>query len=37
MILPAFGEFTGKYFLKPNVEDIVYAIAGNEVIQISRE
>jgi DNA ligase-associated metallophosphoesterase len=37
MILPAFGEFTGKYFLKPNVEDIVYAIAGNEVIQISKE
>jgi DNA ligase-associated metallophosphoesterase len=37
MILPAFGEFTGKYFLKPNVEDIVYAIARNEVIQISKE
>ncbi|AWK06159.1 ligase-associated DNA damage response endonuclease PdeM [Flavobacterium crocinum] len=37
IILPAFGEFTGKYFLKPNSEDTVYAIAGNEVIQINKK
>ncbi|GAA3739185.1 ligase-associated DNA damage response endonuclease PdeM [Flavobacterium ginsengisoli] len=37
MILPAFGEFTGKYFLKPNSEDTVYAIAGNDVVQIKKE
>ncbi|MBE8728318.1 ligase-associated DNA damage response endonuclease PdeM [Flavobacterium hungaricum] len=35
LILPAFGEFTGKYILKPNQDDIVYAIAGNEVILIN--
>lgn len=34
MIFPAFGEFTGKYIVKPNVEDLIYAIAGNEVILI---
>ncbi|WP_281632752.1 ligase-associated DNA damage response endonuclease PdeM [Flavobacterium luteolum] len=37
IILPAFGEFTGKYFLKPSFEDTIYAIAGNEVIQINKE
>ncbi|MBW1654327.1 ligase-associated DNA damage response endonuclease PdeM [Flavobacterium quisquiliarum] len=37
IILPAFGEFTGKYFLKPSSEDTVYAIAGNDVIQINKE
>ncbi|MEN2489530.1 ligase-associated DNA damage response endonuclease PdeM [Flavobacterium sp. B11] len=37
IILPAFGEFTGKYFLKPNFDDTIYAIAGNEVIQINKE
>ena len=37
IILPAFGEFTGKYFLKPNSEDTIYAIAGNEVIQINKD
>lgn len=37
IILPAFGEFTGKYFLKPSLEDTVYAIAGNDVIQINKE
>ncbi|WET04193.1 ligase-associated DNA damage response endonuclease PdeM [Flavobacterium sp. YJ01] len=36
IILPAFGEFTGKYFLKPNPEDTIYAIAGNEVIEINK-
>lgn len=37
IILPAFGEFTGKFFLKPSLEDTVYAIAGNDVIQINKE
>ncbi|MDI1316412.1 ligase-associated DNA damage response endonuclease PdeM [Flavobacterium sp.] len=34
MILPAFGEFTGNYFLRPQENDRVYAIANNEVIKI---
>ncbi len=35
MILPAFGEFTGNYFMRPDANDKVYAIAGNEVIRVS--
>ena len=34
LILPAFGEFTGNYFMKPNENDQVYAIAMNEVIRV---
>jgi DNA ligase-associated metallophosphoesterase len=34
MILPAFGEFTGKYFLKPKENDKVYAIARDKVIRV---
>lgn len=34
MILPAFGEFTGTYFLVPDQNDCVYAIANNEVILV---
>lgn len=34
MILPAFGEFTGNYFLKPDENDHVYAIANSEVVQV---
>ncbi|MCF6131034.1 ligase-associated DNA damage response endonuclease PdeM [Flavobacterium wongokense] len=34
MILPAFGEFTGKYFMRPYENDKVYAIANNEVIRV---
>jgi len=37
MILPAFGEFTGKFILKPEEDHIVYAIAGNEVILINKK
>lgn len=37
MILPAFGEFTGKFILKPETDHIIYAIAGNEVILINRK
>lgn len=36
MILPAFGEFTGKFILKPEEEHLVYAIAGDEVILINK-
>jgi len=32
MILPAFGEFTGNYFMKPDAGDRIFAITGNEVI-----
>ena len=34
MILPAFGEFTGNYFLKPQESDSVYAIAKDKVIKV---
>lgn len=37
MILPAFGEFTGKYLVKPNLDHIIYAIAGNEVLLINKK
>ncbi|WP_119791145.1 ligase-associated DNA damage response endonuclease PdeM [Flavobacterium anhuiense] len=36
MILPAFGEFTGKFIMKPEEDHNVYAIAGNEVILINK-
>ena len=35
MILPAFGNFTGKYLLTPSQNDAVYVIADGEVIQVS--
>ncbi|MBT8312671.1 MAG: ligase-associated DNA damage response endonuclease PdeM [Flavobacteriaceae bacterium] len=35
MILPAFGEFTGSHVLSPGKKDQVYAIASNEVIDVS--
>jgi len=34
MILPAFGEFTGNYYLKPEINDSVYAIANNQIIKV---
>ncbi len=34
LILPAFGEFTGKYFIRPNQQDKVYAIVMGEVIRV---
>lgn len=34
MILPAFGEFTGKYYLIPTEHDCVFAITKDEVILI---
>jgi len=35
MILPAFGEFTGKYYLTPTPEDRVYLVTKDEVISVS--
>ena len=35
LILPAFGEFTGRYILEPEGCDEVFAIAGDEIILIS--
>lgn len=34
MILPAFGEFTGAHTLKPEKQDVVYALADGTVIKI---
>ena len=34
LILPAFGEFTGSYTLKPNKKDQVFAIAEGMIIKI---
>lgn len=34
LVLPAFGTFTGKYIIRPLKNDIIYAIADNEVIPI---
>lgn len=34
LILPAFGQFTGKHILKPSATDIVYAITKDDVIRI---
>lgn len=34
LILPAFGTFTGNYYLEPKIGDQVFAITKNEVIQV---
>lgn len=34
MILPAFGEFTGNYFMEPEEGDRIFAITGKEVIPV---
>lgn len=34
MILPAFGEFTGKHILSPGEKDEVYVVTKEEVIQL---
>lgn len=34
LILPAFGEFTGNYWISPNVGDQVFAITKKEVILV---
>ena len=35
MILPAFGEFTGNFYLVPTGNDIVYAITNEKVIVVA--
>lgn len=35
LILPAFGEFTGNYFMKAGEKDRIFAIAGKEVILVN--
>ncbi|WP_424492991.1 ligase-associated DNA damage response endonuclease PdeM [Salinimicrobium sp. GXAS 041] len=35
MILPAFGEFTGKYILEPKDGDKVYVVTKEEVISLN--
>ncbi|MGA8854736.1 MAG: ligase-associated DNA damage response endonuclease PdeM [Christiangramia sp.] len=35
MILPAFGEFTGNYFMEPEEGDRIFAITGKEVFPIN--
>ncbi len=35
MILPAFGEFTGTYEMVPETGDSIYAIADDDVIEVS--
>ncbi len=35
MILPAFGEFTGNFYLVPTENDLVYGITKEEVFKIS--
>lgn len=35
LILPAFGEFTGNYFMQPQEEDLIFAITGKEVILVN--
>ncbi len=34
MILPAFGEFTGTFVLKPEENDCVYAIAKDQIVTV---
>jgi len=36
MIFPAFGEFTGNFYLVPEQNDKVYVLAKDEVIEIKR-
>lgn len=35
LILPAFGEFTGNYYLIPTEKDVVYAVTKNEVFKVA--
>lgn len=37
LILPAFGEFTGKYVMNPTKKDKVFAVTPEEVVLVSRE
>jgi DNA ligase-associated metallophosphoesterase len=35
MILPAFGEFTGKHIMRPEQGDLIYAIARDEIVIVN--
>ena len=35
MVLPAFGEFTGTYVVKPKTGDRVFVVADGEVVEVS--
>lgn len=34
LILPAFGEFTGNFYLQPTENDLIYALSSHEVVEI---
>lgn len=34
LTFPAFGEFTGNFYLKPTTNDKVYAISNDEIIEV---
>jgi DNA ligase-associated metallophosphoesterase len=36
LILPAFGEFTGKYIMVPKEDDLVYALTKEEVFLVRK-
>lgn len=36
LILPAFGDFTGKYIMVPQGNDLVYAFTGEEVFLVGK-
>ena len=35
-ILPSFGSFTGNFIIKPKDFEKVFAIAGDEIIEVSK-
>lgn len=35
-IVPAFGSFTGSQVLTPKINDVIFVIAGNEVIRVGK-
>jgi DNA ligase-associated metallophosphoesterase len=37
LILPAFGNFTGKHILNPKNTDEIYAIVEGEIVQVSKK
>lgn len=37
LILPAFGEFTGKYLMVPEGNDLVYALTKEEVVLVEKK
>jgi len=36
MILPAFGEFTGTYTMEPDINNVVYVITKDDVVEIKK-